>query len=128
MMAALLGAGTASFLGLTLVLFGAAAVATGRALARNWRPLGQALPYAALLAGGDRFLLYALFGGDLLSASGYVLAAAILLAICLAAYRATQAGIMVRQYPWLYERAGPLGWRERNRAAAGPAGSGTRRA
>ena len=112
-MADLLGASAASFFGMTLLLFGAAALATGRALARNWRPLWQALPYAALLAIADRFLLYALFGGELLSASGYVLAAAILLAVTLFCYRLTQARLMVRQYPWLYERAGPLAWRER---------------
>ena len=112
-MSALLGASAASFLGLTLLLFGAAAVATGRALARSWRPLWQALPYAALLAVADRFLLYALFGGELLSASGYAIAASILLLVTLLGYRATQARLMVRQYPWLYEKAGPLGWRER---------------
>jgi len=108
----LLGAGAASFLGLTLLLFGAAATATGRALARNWRPIWQALPYAALLASGDRFLLYALFDGELWSATGYVLAGAILLLLCLLAYRVTQARLMVRQYPWLYAPAGPLSWRD----------------
>jgi Domain of unknown function (DUF6867) len=115
----LIGASPASFLGLTLVLFGAASVATGRALARNWRPLWQLLPYAALLAAGDRFLLYALFGGELLSASGYGLAAILLALIALIAYRTAQARLMVRQYPWLYEAAGPLAWRERRADAAG---------
>ena len=28
------------------------------------------------------------------------------------AWRATRANQMVRQYPWLYARSGPLGWRE----------------
>lgn len=112
-MAALLGASPAAFFGLTLPFFGAAALATGRALARSWRPLWQTLPYAALLAAADRFLLYGLFGGELLSASGYAAAAAILLLMTLLGYRATQARLMVRQYPWLYDKAGPLGWRER---------------
>jgi NhaP-type Na+/H+ or K+/H+ antiporter len=112
-MSTLLGAGEASFFGLTVLLFGAAALATGRALARNWRPIWHMLGYALLLAAGDRFLLYALFGGDLLSASGYALAAAILLLLGLFAYRYVQARLMVRQYPWLYAKAGPLGWRER---------------
>lgn len=118
-MSDLIGASPASFLGLTLVLFGAAAVATGRALARNWRPLWQILPYAALLAIGDRFLLYALFDGELLSASGYGIAWALLALFALAAYRGTQSRLMVRQYPWLYEAAGPLSWRTRGSAAAG---------
>ena len=112
-MTAVLGAEPASFVALTVLLFGAAAMATGRALARNWRPLWQTVPYAALLGIGDRFLLYALFDGELLSASGYLLGAAILLILCLLAYRLTQASLMVRQYPWLYEPAGPFSWRER---------------
>jgi hypothetical protein len=95
------------------VIFGAAALATGRALARNWRPLWHAVLYAALLALGDRFLLFALFHGELLSASGYALAAAILLLIAVIAYRASRAQLMVRQYPWLYEPVGPFSWRER---------------
>ncbi|HET7595187.1 MAG TPA: hypothetical protein VFK49_07005 [Stellaceae bacterium] len=112
--ASLLGASPGPFLGLTLVLFGAAALATGRALARHWRPVWQTLPYAALLGLGDRFLLYALFDGELLSASGYLIGALILLALALVAYRVTLARRMVRQYPWLYEPAGPLSWRRRS--------------
>ena len=112
-MLAWLGAPPGAFFGLTLLLFGAGALATGRALASHWRGAWQALPYALLLALGDRFLLYALFGGELLSASGYAIAAAILLVFALLAYRATQAALMVRQYPWLYEPAGPFSWREK---------------
>jgi hypothetical protein len=119
MAAALLGTSLGSFLGLTVLLFGAAALATGRALALSWRPAWQALPYALLLGLGDRFLLYALFGGELLSASGYGLAVVLLLLLMLAARRRTLARLMLRQYPWLYERAGPLSWRERRQAPPG---------
>jgi hypothetical protein len=110
---ALLGASPAAFWGLTLLLFGAAAMATGRALARHWRPLWQVVPYALLLAMGDRFLLFALYDGVLLSPSGYAAAAAVLLVMALLAYRLTLARRMVRQYPWLYESAGFWGWRAR---------------
>lgn len=110
--AVLLGGAPMAFLALT-VLFGAAALATGDALARRWRPLWQALPYALLLAAGHRFLAYALFGGEFLSASGYAIAALLLLAAVLLAHRRSQSLLMVRQYPWLYERAGALSWRER---------------
>ena len=109
-----LGGDWVAFFGLTVLLFGAAATASGRALARNWRPLWQTLPYTMLLAAADRFLLYALFEGELLSASGFVIGWAILLVFALLAYRATHTRLMVRQYPWLYEPAGPLSWRERN--------------
>jgi hypothetical protein len=109
----LLGADPVVFFGLTLLLFGAAAMASGRALARNWRPLWQAVPYTMLLAAADRFLLFALFEGELVSATGFAIGWVVLLALSLVAYRATQARLMVRQYPWLYEPAGPLSWRER---------------
>lgn len=98
---------------LTLLLFGWAAAMTGQALARNWRPVWQVVPYALLLALGDRFLLFALFDGVLLSPAGYAVAALLLFACAVAAYRLTQARRMVAQYPWLYARAGWFGWRER---------------
>lgn len=105
----------AAFLGMTIVIFGGAAAMTGQALARNWRPIWQILPYALLLGLGDRFLLYALFGARLLSVRGYAAAVVILLVLGLAAYRLTQTRCMVRQYPWLYERAGPFHWRLKQR-------------
>jgi len=111
---ALLGGPAPSFLVLA-VLFGAAAALTGQALARNWRPAWQVLPYALLLAVGDRFLLYALFGATLLSANGLAVAAVVLVGAGACAYRLTQARRMVQQYPWLYERAGWFGWRDRGR-------------
>jgi hypothetical protein len=96
-----------------LLLFAAAAASAGHALARKWRPAWQLLPYAMLLAAGARFLDFALFGGVLLSAGPFALAALILLAAAGASYRATQAGRMAAQYPWLYERAGIFHWRDR---------------
>jgi hypothetical protein len=85
----------------------------GQAVAATWRPARQVVIYGALLALGDRFLVYALFGGQLLSASGYLVHAVVLICIGLIAYRLTRVHCMVNQYPWLYERAGPFGWRER---------------
>jgi hypothetical protein len=113
-MEGLLGTSPSVFIGLTIILFGGAAFMTGQALAQTWRPLWHVVPYVLLLGGGARFLTYALFEGSLLSASGYVIGTAILLVIALAAYRQTQARQMVVQYPWLYERAGLFGWRERS--------------
>jgi hypothetical protein len=109
----LLGGTLGSFLGLTVVLSGGAAAIAGQALARNWRPIRQLVPYALLLAAGDRFLVFALFDGELLSISGYVIAAAVDVACTLVSYRLTAVQRMVEQYPWLYERAGPFEWRER---------------
>lgn len=109
----LLGTSWAVFIGLTVILFGFAAFMTGQALAQTWRPLWQAVPYTLLLALGARFLTYALFEGKLLHLTGYFIDWVVLLAICLAAYRMTRARLMVTQYPWLYERSGVFGWRER---------------
>lgn len=110
-MDSLLGAPLGVFIGVTLVLFGGAAWLTGQALAGTWRPAWQAFAYAPLLAAVDRFLIYALFDGELLSLWGYLFHAALLLALMLAAYRVTRARRMVSQYPWLYERAGLFAWR-----------------
>ena len=117
--ASLPGAGWPSFVALTVGLFGFAAAMTGQALARRWRPVHQVFLYAMLLALGDRFLLFALFGGTLLSASGTALAYLLLLGAALLAYRVAQVHSMLRQYPWLYERAGPFGWRARSDRIAG---------
>ncbi len=93
-----------------------AAYMTGRAMAVTWKPLWHSVVYALLLGLVDRFLGFALFDGVLLSVGGYVLDAAVLMGIALFAHRLTQARSMVAQYPWLYERAGPFGWREKGAA------------
>lgn len=108
-----LGAPLSVFIWLTVVLFGGASFLMGQAIAGTWRPVWQVIVYGALLTIGDRFLVYALFGGDLFSIWGYLVHAAVLIAIALLAYRVTRAHRMVAQYPWLYERAGLFTWRER---------------
>ncbi len=97
----------------TVLLGGWAAWMTGRAFALTWRPLGQAVASLLLLAGVVRFFHYALFEGTLLSLRYYLVDAAVVTAIGLVGYRYTRARQMTRQYGWLYERSGPLSWRER---------------
>lgn len=92
------------FIGITLILSGGCAVMTGRALALNWRPRWQVVVYALLLTLADRFLIYALFQGELLSPTGYLADALLLIAIAFAAYLLTRSRQMVRQYPWAYRR------------------------
>ena len=101
------------FLGLTVVIIGGAGFLTGQALARGWRSMWQVLPYAGLLGLADRFLSYALFDLPLLSLGGYLAGTAVILVLSLTAYRTTQVAKMVSQYPWLYERVGPLAWRDK---------------
>ncbi|MBI4969769.1 MAG: hypothetical protein HZC25_16750 [Rhodospirillales bacterium] len=98
------------FLGLTLILMGATAFATGAAIARTWRPWGQVVGYGLLLGLADRFLAFALFQESLLSAVGYLADTALLIALGLAAWRITRARQMCVQYPWLYERTGLFTW------------------
>ena len=100
------------FIGITLVLGGGGAWMMGRALAANWRPVWQLVGYALLLGLADRFLVYALFEGELLSLRGYLLDTAVILGIALVSFRVTRVNTMVNQYPWLYRRVGPFGWRE----------------
>ena len=62
---------------------------------------------------GDKYKFWGLFEGQLFLLSGYLIDTAVLPAICLFAYRVTQASKMVSQYPWVYERNGLLGWRKK---------------
>jgi len=117
---------TSSFLGATQPVFyiftclgmGWIAFMTGRALAGTWRPAWQILPYGILLGLANRFFVYALFGGPLLSFSGWVVSTVYLIVIGLLSYKEKQAYKMVAQYPWLYVRKGPLGWQERKHTSA----------
>jgi hypothetical protein len=96
------------------VLVGPASFAAGHAVAVTWRPWGQIVFYAALLSATLRFLDYALAGGELWSAGGFLLGWVVQLALAAFAYQLTRARLMVRQYPWLYRRKGLLGWEERH--------------
>ena len=97
----------------TVLLGGWAAWMTGRAIAGQWQPYWQLVLSLLLLAGAVRFIHYALFGGTLLSLHYYLVDAVVVLGIGSVGYRYTRARQMTRQYRWLYERTGPLSWRER---------------
>lgn len=97
----------------TGIIGGAAAWATGRAIAETWRPYWQVVTYMLLLGGAVRFVHFALFEGELLSVPSYLADMLYLLAVASLAWRITRARRMVTQYRWLYERTSPLTWRER---------------
>ncbi len=111
-MEALLGTSLFVFVGVTIVVMGFAAFVTGQALANTWKPQWHAVVYCVLLGLFDRFLVFSLFDGELLSLSGYLIDTAVLVAIALFAFRLARARKMVNQYPWLYQRVGLFGWRE----------------
>lgn len=91
----------ATYIGLTLCLGGAAAFATGRALARNWRAFWQVPAFCLLLAAAIQFLHYALFNEPLLSFSGIL--SAYITTLCLGAFGffLTRRSQMRRQYGFL---------------------------
>lgn len=105
--------GTTPFVSIliTLMFGGGCALMTGRALALNWRPQWQLVVYCLLLGLADRFLVYALFQGQLLLVSGFVCDTLVLMAIAFLTFHITRSRQMVRQYPWAYERVWLLGWR-----------------
>jgi hypothetical protein len=113
-MSQIFGSSFSVFVGLTGLLIGLAAALTGQAVADTWRPRWQMVISAFGLALVARFLDFSLFGGKLLSLPAFLLAWIWLTGVGLAAWQLTLAHNMVRQYPWLYEAAGPFGWRRRD--------------
>jgi hypothetical protein len=103
----------AEFVFVTLILGGGAAWLAGRAIGGSWEPAWKAALWMVPLAAAVRFIHYALFSGSLVTLHFFLVDLAILVAAALAGHRVTLAGRMVRQYAWLYERAGPFGWRPR---------------
>ena len=97
---------------LMTVLGGAAAAASGRALAKTWSPAWVILPYMAVLSAAVRFLHFALFQEELLSIHYYLVTLVVMLAIAWISYRSMRAAQMATQYSWAYQKAG-LNWRDR---------------
>jgi hypothetical protein len=112
-MATLLGTSPGIFIGLTVIIIGGAAIMTGRALADAWKPPWQVVLACFGLGLADRFLVYALFGGELLSLSGFVIHFVVITAMALVAHRLTVVHKMVAQYPWRYERESLWSYREK---------------
>ena len=97
----------------TVAMGGWGAWMTGRAMAITWQPYVLCVAYLLVLAGAVRFIHYALFAGTLLSLHYYLVDAAVIVAIGSLGFRKRRARQMTSQYRWLYERLGPLTWREK---------------
>jgi hypothetical protein len=97
----------------TGVIGGGTAWLTGRAIALTWRPNWHLVTYTLLLGAAVRFVHFALFEAELFSIPSYAVDTAYLLIVSYLAWRFTRASQMAHQYYWLYERSGPLSWRER---------------
>lgn len=109
------------FLLVTVFLGGGAAWLTGRATAITWTPWRTLLAYVVLLTIATRFIHFSLFHGTFFlppATFGTALYFAgvdfvILMAAAALGRQITRAHQMSTQYNFLYERAGPIGWRER---------------
>ena len=95
----------------TVSFMGGASFLMGRALAKTWRSVWWVCVYSCALAAVDRFFVYALFQGELLSLFFYVVDTSVILIIGLLAYRLNFVSVLVRQYPWIYERTTLLTYR-----------------
>jgi hypothetical protein len=99
------------FLLLTVGIGGAAAYASGKAIAQTWRPFRQVPLYCVLLAAGVRFCHFALFEEPLLSPVSYAVDFLVALLFAALGFRLVRARQMATQYRWLFTRSGVLGWR-----------------
>ena len=106
------------FLLVTVVLGGGTAFSSGRAVALTWKPPLHMVTYCLLLAAAARFIHFSLFGGTLLSPHYFLVDLIVLLVFAALGFRLTRARQMAGQYGWLYERTGPLTWRQRPAATA----------
>ncbi len=97
----------------TLILGGGAAILTGRNFANNWRsPVGVALAGLGL-AVAAQFLHFSLNNEELFGLKSFLLDAVPLILLALLGFRWRRADQMTSQYYWLYERTGPLTWRNK---------------
>lgn len=116
MMASILGTSFGVFIGLTLIIAGGAGIMTGKAIAEGWRPVWQVVFACFGLALANRFLVYALFEGELLHLTGFLIGFIVITALAIVAWRITLAHCMAAQYPWKVERVSLFTWRERDAA------------
>ena len=107
------------FIFVTIILGGAAAWMTGRAIALQWHALWRVLAWMVLLGCAVRFIHYALFSGSLLSLHFYLVDLVVLMALAALGHRRTRTRQMSRQYGWINEAVGPFSWRRRDGAQNG---------
>ena len=103
---------------LTFVLGCGCAWLAGRAIAQTWRPPWIAAGAMVLIGFALRFLHFALFEEPLLEPVTWIFETSILIAVGLLSWRYARATMMIRQYYWLYDPAGGLGWRLRQDVSA----------
>ena len=99
------------FILVTIIMGGAAAYSTGKAIAQTWRPGWHLIASAMVLGVAVRFIHYALFGASFLSVHYYLIDTLLVLAATLLGFRLTRVKQMTTRYSWLYRPAGAFFWR-----------------
>ena len=94
------------FLLCTIILGGAAAYVTGKAIAETWRPFWQVIGYVLCLGLVVRFIQFALFHEKLVSTKNYLVDIAILTALGAAGYIVARRRQMATQYGWQTAKGG----------------------
>ena len=89
-----------TFVVLTLVIGGAGAFVTGRAMALTWRGLWKAVAYMLPLGAGVRFLHYALFQ-EPTNAARAALCFVFLALFAIVGFTLARRRQMQLQYPWV---------------------------
>jgi hypothetical protein len=102
------------FLVLTIIAGGGAAFMGGKSLALGWKPIWMLVVYMLIFGAGLRFIHFALFEDTLTSAYYYVIQTLFIIGFALLGYHYTRTSQMTQQYPWLFERTGPLSWRQKS--------------
>jgi hypothetical protein len=100
------------FILITIVMGGAAGYSTGKAIAQSWRPGWHLVASALALGVAVRFIHYALFGASFLTPQYYGIDTLLLLLATFAGFRLTRVKQMTTRYRWLYQAAGPFGWKQ----------------
>ena len=87
-----------------LVIMGWIAHMIGQSLASQWYSWQKIIPSCLLLSCSNNFLIYALFEGELLSLSAFLMTSVILIIVACVSYRICYVKKMTTQYWWLYEK------------------------
>ncbi len=94
------------FLLCTIILGGATAYVTGKAIAETWRPFWQVIAYLMCLGVVVRFIQFALFQERLLSMRNYLVDIAALIVFGVVGYAVARRHQMATQYSWAATKSG----------------------
>jgi hypothetical protein len=103
------------FILVTVLIGGWTAWRTGKSAADSWGAIWpHVVVYTLLLGIAVRFIHHALYDGTMFSLQYYVVDTIYLMVLSILGFRHTRAAQMATKYYWLYEKAGPFGWKKKS--------------